>query len=97
MKIEERTEVIKRKVYIASDNTEFADKQSCLIHELIVKNKQSGNVVYTVKHRRTGRGLEIYSTLALAEKSLGKCNSIEEWEIEEVIIDFRFLLHTIDE
>ena len=97
MKIEERTEVIKRKVYIASDNTEFTNKQSCLVHELIVKSEQSGNVVYTVKHRITGRGLEIYSTFELAIKSLEKCNNIEEWEIEEVVIDFRFLLHTSNE
>ena len=97
MRTDERIETIKTKVYIAFDNTEFKDFESCLIHELRQNSKKSGNVVYVVKYKQTGRGIEIFSTRELAMKSLEKCVNIEQWEIEEIIIDFRFLLRNINE
>lgn len=93
MRVEERVETNVRTVYIAFDDTTFDDQHECHIYELKTLQKQAGNVVYLVRHKCANfTHIEVFSTMDLAEKSLCNVEDRTKWVIEEVVIDWRFML-----
>lgn len=92
MRVEERLETVVKKVYVALDGTEFNNEKACEAYELKEKHRQSGNLVYVVRHRFSASVKpELFSTRELAERSLLNVNDKSRWIIEEKVIDWRFI------
>jgi len=91
MKTENREIVLTKTVYIADDGTEFGSLQECFDYEFMPKQRALGNVVWIVKHIKNPKYIEVFSSEALALKSLENAD-LNSFDIAEVVIDHRFKL-----
>ena len=84
MKVETRTTVQEREVFIAEDGTEFNTEKACLLHEWEV----TANAVYLVTSRgQRADNSEIYSSKELANRAIGTSTN---HTITKVLLDRRF-------